>query len=133
MSMILKIFAPLSIVALLAAVPVGAQMSAEPEQPSAGQSMRHAGHDTEGAIKNTYEGTKTAYEDSKITAKVKYALHHRGLTRDADIDVHTTAGVVTLTGKVPSERIATRAEEVADNTEGVRRVDNRLQTMVGVH
>lgn len=109
---------------VLATATVWAQESAG---PTASQSMKQAGEDTEGALKNAYKGAKTAFDDTKITSKVKVALHDDQTTKSSDIDVHTSAGVVTLTGRVPSDLVAHRAEQLAENTEGVRRVESELQ------
>ena len=119
-----KMTIPLLIFGLTLCVPAFAQ---ESSQPSAGESMKRAGTETENAAKHAWEGTKTAALDTKITAKVKMALHNDELTSGSDIEVHTTARTVALTGKVPSGRVAAKAEELAQNTEGVRTVDNQLQ------
>ena len=129
MGRFLNVIAPLSLLTFTVALPVLAQ---ESTGPTASESMKQACQDTAGAGKNLYEGTKTAFDDTKITAKVKVALPRNEETKGSDIDVHTAAGVVVLSGKVPSERIATRAEELAENTEGVKNVENRLRVMVAV-
>jgi osmotically-inducible protein OsmY len=65
--------------------------------------------------------------DTKITAKVKVALHEAGITENSKIHVSTEAGVVKLRGRVPSSDTAARAEQVAEQTEGVRGVTNDLR------
>lgn len=117
---------PLLLLGLGLCVPVSAQ---EGSGPTASDSMKRAGTDTENAVKNAWQGTKTAVSDTKITAKVKTALHDDKLTKDSDIDVHTSAGTVTLTGKVKSIEVGTKAAELTRDIEGVRSVDNRLEVL----
>jgi len=42
------------------------------------------------------------------------------------VGVTTTAGIVTLEGKIPSHDVAMRATQLAMGTEGVRRVRDRM-------
>jgi len=69
---------------------------------SAGNAATSAGH----AVEHTYHGAATALKDTAITAKVKTALHENKSTKDSDIHVTTIAGVVTLTGSVPSSEVS---------------------------
>jgi len=69
-------------------------------------------------------GRKTA--DASITAAVKTKLATvKGVIAN-DINVDTDDGVVTLRGSVPEEAQKAKAEEVARNTSGVKRVVNEL-------
>ena len=69
-------------------------------------------------------GRKTA--DATLTATVKTQLATvKGVIAN-DINVDTTDGVVTLKGSVPDESQKARAEEVARETPGVKRVVNEL-------
>jgi hypothetical protein len=111
------------------AVPALAQSDSTPASTSmrsAGQSMKNAGSDTWVATKDTYYAAKTALRDTEITAKVKAAFHRDSTTHPYDIDVTTTAGIVTLEGKIPSHDVAVRATQLAMETEGVRRVRDRM-------
>ena len=111
------------------AVPALAQSDSTPasnSMRSAGQAIKNAGSDTWAATKNTYYAAKTALRDTEITAKVKAALHRDSATHPYDIDVTTMAGVVTLDGKIPSHDVAMRAKQLAMETEGVRRVRDRM-------
>jgi osmotically-inducible protein OsmY len=111
------------------AVPARAQSDSTPASTSmrsAGQSMKNAGSETWAATKDTYHAAKTALRDTEITAKVKAAFHHDATTHPYDIDVTTTAGTVTLEGKIPSHDVAARATQLAMATEGVRRVRDRM-------
>jgi osmotically-inducible protein OsmY len=127
-----KMILSAAVLGLAMAVPAFAQDN--PGSPSAGQSMHQAGEaaeqagsDTLNAAKHLGEGTATAMRDTKITAKVKVALHEDKVTEDSDIHVDTVAGVVTLSGHVPSPDAAARAEQLARQTEGVREVNNKLR------
>ena len=111
---------PALIVALAAAGPVWAQ--------SAGESMHEAGQSAESTASHLYHGTATAVSDTTITGKVKTALHEDKITTDSTIHVTTVAGVVTLRGTVSSSEISSHAQEVAQNTKGVKSVRNKLKT-----
>ncbi len=93
---------------------------------AAGTSMHQAGEDTEGAAKNAYQGTVRALDDTTITTKVKAAFATGKGIDSNDIHVSTTAGVVTLGGHVQNSYMASRVEEIARNTNGVRGVNNDL-------
>jgi osmotically-inducible protein OsmY len=111
------------------AVPVLAQSDSTATSTSirsAGQFIKNAGSDTWAATKDTYYAAKTALCDTEITAKIKAAFHRDSTTHPYDIDVTTTAGVVTLEGKIPSHDVAVRAKQLAMETEGVRRVRDRM-------
>jgi osmotically-inducible protein OsmY len=74
-----------------------------------------------------YHGAKQDVKDTAITTKVKAALDTDKTTAHQVIHVDTVNGVVTLTGEVPSMTISQRAQEVAQNTSGVKAVRNELQ------
>jgi osmotically-inducible protein OsmY len=122
-------FAASGIFALGIAVPALAQSDSSPASASmrsAGQSMKQAGSDTWAATKDTYHAAKTALRDTEITAKVKAAFRRDSITHPYDIDVTTTAGVVTLEGEIPSHDVAVRATQLAMTTEGVRSLRDRM-------
>jgi hyperosmotically inducible protein len=64
--------------------------------------------------------------DSTITTKVKSKLAMDTETSALSIGVETNNGVVTLTGKVPTQAEKTQAEQIARNTEGVTRIINNI-------
>jgi hyperosmotically inducible periplasmic protein len=99
---------------------------------SASSSMHQAGEDTEGAVKNAYHGTVTAVDDTTITTAVKTNLAAAKDLRSGQIHVTTTAGVVTLRGTVHDSEVASRAEAIARDTSGVRRVRNHLRVSASV-
>jgi hyperosmotically inducible protein len=100
---------------------------------SASDSMHQAGAETENAASSTghavvdaYHGTKTATIDTTITGEVKAKLDKDDVTRHEDIHVKTVAGVVTLRGKVSSASVADQAIHLAQQTDGVKGVRNKL-------
>ena len=109
------------------AIPALAQDASTSPPVPASTSMHQAGENTESAAKNAYVGTATALEDTKITTKLKTAFASGKDINSNDIHVTTTAGVVTLDGKVQNTDMAARVEAIATKTEGVRGVTNNLQ------
>jgi hyperosmotically inducible protein len=65
-------------------------------------------------------------DDAGITAKVKAALLAEQGVDGMRINVDTSQGNVTLTGKVPDQTQVERATQVARGIEGVKGVENRL-------
>jgi len=120
----------LSAIALgLANTPLFAQEdkgAAGQSMPRAGESAENAASDTGQTIEHAYHGAVTALSDTAITAKVKHALHTSKVTNSSDLQVHTAAGVVTLTGTVPSPDVSTTAQRIAQQTKGVKEVRNEL-------
>ena len=92
----------------------------------AGESAENAATSAGHAVEHTYHGAATALKDTAITAKVKTALHENKSTKDSDIHVTTIAGVVTLTGSVPSSEVSEHAQHAAEQTTGVKGVKNQL-------
>ena len=68
----------------------------------------------------------TALSDTAITAKVKTALHENTVTSGSDIHVETVAGVVMLQGTASSAEAIATAQQLAQQTSGVRQVNNEL-------
>jgi len=67
-----------------------------------------------------------AIDDAGITAKVKAALIAEKGVSGMSINVDTSGGTVTLSGKVPDQGQVERATQVARAVEGVKSVENRL-------
>lgn len=67
-----------------------------------------------------------ALDDTAITAKVKQRLASDDRVKNADIDVETNNGVVTLSGTAADGDAKAAAEELARNVESVRGIDNRI-------
>lgn len=66
------------------------------------------------------------FSDATITARIKTRLLWNESTHGLDINVTTQGGIVTLTGKVKSPEERELAGQIALNTRGVTRVENRL-------
>jgi osmotically-inducible protein OsmY len=115
--------------ASLGAMPGVAQEGNVPASESmhrAGESAENAATSAGHAVEHTYHGAATALKDTAITAKVKTALHENKSTKDSDIHVTTIAGVVTLTGSVPSSEVSEHAQHAAEQTTDVKGVKNQL-------
>jgi len=126
----LKIILPALVLGLATAAPTFAQEdngSASQSMHRAGDSAENAAIDTGHAVKHAYHATVTALSDTTVTAKVKHALHENAITKGSDIHVDTVAGVVTLKGTVESAGAATTAQQVAQQTSGVKEVRNELK------
>ena len=71
---------------------------------------------------------KTGVKDSVITTKVKAELAQKKLSSLMKIKVDTdNAGVVTLSGTVPTKADADNAVAIARGVDGVTSVENNLQ------
>jgi BON domain len=123
-----KLSVSVTFLSLTIVVPVFGQSS-----PSSDDSMNVAGHSimrpapyAADVAVEVYNGTATTLRDTKITAHVKIALDEDSATEHSEIHVRTSAGVVTLTGGVPSRAAAMRVEQLTQSTTGVREVVNRL-------
>lgn len=64
--------------------------------------------------------------DDALYDKIRVAIAGDRDAGGAPIEVVVKNGVVTLTGKVDSERIKTKAEKIAKKAKGVKKVDNQL-------
>ena len=81
------------------------------------------------AADKTKEGVSKTGEvitDEWITTKVHARFVNEDLLKDSDISVDTSKNVVTLKGTVVGRAGRTKAGNIARQTEGVRRVVNRL-------
>ena len=69
----------------------------------------------------------TQVDDAAITAAVKAKLAADGDINPFNIDVDTNEGVVTLQGRVEKAEARSKAEELARETDGVKRVINLVK------
>jgi BON domain len=67
-----------------------------------------------------------AVEDGQLTAKIKSKMALDDLVQARTIDVDTTSGTVTLSGRVRTKAERERALQLARETAGVRMVVDRL-------
>jgi hyperosmotically inducible periplasmic protein len=119
--------APALVLGIGLALPAFAQNTSTSSSMPASASMDRAGQDTAGAAKNAYVGTATALDDTKITTAVKAAFASGKDIKSIHIHVATSAGVVTLRGRVQNADMSARVESIARNTTGVRSVTNNLR------
>jgi len=125
-----KLIVPAILFGMVLSVPCFAQDApASQSMHQAGQEVEQDGSDSAAAAKDAYHGTARAIKDTTITAEVKTALaRDRNVTSSA-IHVTTTAGVVTLKGNVPSPEMAKHAAQLAEQTNGVKSVNNQLMVL----
>ncbi|MGA7871681.1 MAG: BON domain-containing protein [Candidatus Binatus sp.] len=124
-----KLIVPAILFSMVLSVPCFAQDNNAPasqQMHQAGEEVEQAGSDTAAAAKDAYHGTERAVKDTTITAEVKTALARDKSVGSSAIHVTTTAGVVTLKGNVPSPQMAQHAAQLAEQTNGVKSVNNRL-------
>lgn len=76
---------------------------------------------------STSIGTKV--DDTAITTKVKAELLGAKNVKSTHIHVKTRAGVVSLTGTVPSSEDKSGAEDVVSKVDGVASVRNHLKVV----
>ena len=70
-------------------------------------------------------------DDAVITSRIEAKLTADDHLNPLNIDVDTSEGVVTLSGRVASQANRERAERIARDTKGVERVVNRLELRRG--
>ncbi|MDD2321228.1 MAG: BON domain-containing protein [Geobacteraceae bacterium] len=78
------------------------------------------------AATRTHESTGGYVDDTAITTKVKTAIFTDSDLKVFQINVETFKGVVQLSGFVDSQKMATKAAEVARGVSGVVSVKNNL-------
>jgi hypothetical protein len=78
-------------------------------------------------VGNAANAVQDAVSDGAITAKIKSKLALDDTIKASDINVSTSDGVVTLSGKVGSTAEHDRAMQLARETEGVKSVTDQLQ------
>lgn len=81
------------------------------------------------SAKSSAKEAEQDISDSWITAKVKSTLMYSSNVNGSDIDASTSAGVVTLKGKVDSGAERALAIELADNVRGVKSVQAQSLTI----
>lgn len=78
-------------------------------------------------IETAADKTGEYLSDSALTAKVKTALVAEKNLKSLGINVESTDGVVTLSGKVPNEASIEQAEAATKAVAGVKDVHNKLE------
>jgi hyperosmotically inducible protein len=82
---------------------------------------------TIGAPAAAQEKSGNVFKDGWITMKIHSAFIPEDALEGSNIDVDTTAGVVTLAGTVPTEAGRARAIALAKATDGVKSVSDKLR------
>ncbi|WP_409311479.1 molecular chaperone OsmY [Pectobacterium sp. B1J-3] len=100
-------------------------------EETVGQKIQRIADSTGEKVDSSANKASGYLSDSATTAKIKSALLEDKAITSGDISVETTQGVVTLSGFVGSQEIATRAVEIATRTEGVTSVSDKLQVKDG--
>jgi hypothetical protein len=76
---------------------------------------------------NDNRSAEVIKSDSRITRSINRAYVKDESIPSLDIRVTTFRGVVTLSGKVPTDRVKSKAISIAKNTSGVRKVKSSLK------
>lgn len=76
---------------------------------------------------STRESTGEYVDDAAVTARVKTALIHEPGIKSNSINVETFRGVVSLSGFVDSQEMASKAVSTAEKVGGVRSVKNDMR------
>ena len=79
-----------------------------------------------GSVKDALHSIKETSQDAATTTKVKTALALSKQVSAFDVNIDTRQGEVTLTGQVPSEEIKAMAGAIAQDTSGVKQLNNKL-------
>ncbi|MGK2951082.1 MAG: BON domain-containing protein [Thiobacillus sp.] len=126
--------AALALASSLALVATGCDRT--PEEPTQGErmdNMDNAATDSRNAVSGMGDSMERradqagqAIDDTTITTSIKGKYLVDDTLKGLDISVDTVQGVVMLTGPVQSDTAKELATQIAENTEGVVRVDNQL-------
>ncbi|KVW96113.1 BON domain-containing protein [Thiobacillus denitrificans] len=105
----------------------------KPADQTAGEKMDNAATDSRNAVRDMGDTMERkadqagqAIDDASITATIKGKYLVDDTLKGLDISVDTEQGVVKLTGPVQSDTAKELATQIAQNVEGVVRVDNQL-------
>ncbi|MBP2847325.1 molecular chaperone OsmY [Dickeya oryzae] len=114
----------------LATVALGMMLlggQAQAEQGTLVQQTQHIAQTAGKSIDDSVQQATDYMDDSTLTARVKGALLKDETLDSNDISVSTHDGVVTLSGFIASQEMATGAVKIATQTEGVKSVSDQLQ------
>lgn len=105
--------------------PVGTTGSGEPGIDTS--TARDRGAQAGEAVARAGNRAAEVISDATLTTKIKSKMALDDLVKARNIDVTTTDRTVTLSGDVHSDKERERAVALARETEGVRRVEDRLR------
>jgi len=120
-----SLFAFRSSLSVLAVLGVLAACSPS-ERQQASNDTRQAANTARTETSKAVAGAEKAMDDAALTARVKSVLLADAQVKGTKIDVDTNNGVVTLQGNVSSPSEKSRAEQLAQQVEGVKEVHNNL-------
>jgi len=101
--------------------------TAEVRPPSGAADREQRTTGTAGAVRSTSDEAAEAGPDAITTMKIQAKYAADDVVKGRNIDVDTASGVVTLKGAVDTRRERDVAEQLARETEGVKRVVNQLR------
>ena len=113
--------------ATVLAVACATPMAFAEDTTTTGQKVENAADKTGAKVETAAEKTGDYLSDSALTAKVKTALMAEKDLKSLGIKVESTAGVVTLSGHVPTDTASQQAETAAKAVKGVKDVQNKLE------
>jgi len=108
-----------------------AQQEVKTEAATAREKVAEKVPEVKAALERTGEKVVDATADARTTAAIKLKLAADPDLSALQISVDTTAGLVTLAGKVKSPELVEKAVNLAQSVEGVREVKNTLQVNPG--
>ncbi|HEY7448825.1 MAG TPA: BON domain-containing protein [Vicinamibacterales bacterium] len=101
--------------------------SAAGDTPLIDQRVRETGAEIVQGARVAGSRMADAVEDGALTAKIKSKMALDDYVKARDIDVDSSDGLITLTGKLQSEAEHERAVRLTLETEGVRTIIDALQ------
>jgi osmotically-inducible protein OsmY len=111
----------------------GGGRSAEPVVGTSGtanadriERAREAGAKLGDKVATGAERAGVALEETRLTAKIKSKIALDDTLKGTDVDVHTSAATVTLSGQVSSAAQHERVLQLARETDGVTSVKDRV-------
>lgn len=90
------------------------------------QEIKKGVQDIGDTVHDRWLRAKTSVENMGVESRIYGRLHWDKALRDAKIDLDVRDGVATLRGEVPDAVARTKAVQLANDTVGVNRVDDRL-------
>lgn len=91
-----------------------------------GERVGEADTDTGARAKDAGREAGSTINDGWITTKLKAKFVPEDVLDGSDIKVDTTNGIVTLSGRVPTQAAKARAREIARASDGVRQVIDKM-------
>lgn len=90
------------------------------------QEIKKGVQDIGDTVHDRWVRAKASVENMGVESRIYGRLHWDKALRDAKIDLEVRDGVATLRGEVPDASARAKAVQLANDTVGVNRVDDRL-------